>query len=203
MPGGGDPVRGGVQAKDDRRGTLLPGASEGTGAVQGVRGGDGGGIIGSIHDDTALEIGRGNMDLENLGHRGRAADILHGLPCQGRSAELPSEEMPRTSSDKDGDASTFYSPACPGHRGHFGGGKQPPPTVPPVQISGPLAYTERKAPCHHRWELPGNYPVFTVLLEIYHYVERNCRILVTPNFVYNIYDNEKQYPGEPVNIHIQ
>ena len=24
----------------------------------------------------------------------------------------------------------------------------------------------------HRWELPGNYPVFTVVMVIYHYVER-------------------------------
>ena len=24
----------------------------------------------------------------------------------------------------------------------------------------------------HRWELPGNYPVFTVVMLIYHYVER-------------------------------
>ena len=32
-----------------------------------------------------------------------------------------------------------------------------------------------------RWELPGNCPVFTVVMEIYHYVERIWRILVTPN----------------------
>ena len=34
----------------------------------------------------------------------------------------------------------------------------------------------------HRWELPGNYPVFTVVMVIYHYVERIWRILVTPIF---------------------
>ena len=38
---------------------------------------------------------------------------------------------------------------------------------------------------------------------VYHYIERICRILVTPNFSYNIYDHEKYYPDEPVNIHIQ
>ena len=38
---------------------------------------------------------------------------------------------------------------------------------------------------------------------IYHYVERISRILVTPDFVYNVYDHEKYYLGEPVNIHIQ
>ena len=34
MTGGGDPYGGGVRETDDRRGTLLPGAAEGTGAVQ-------------------------------------------------------------------------------------------------------------------------------------------------------------------------
>ena len=39
----------------------------------------------------------------------------------------------------------------------------------------------------HRWELPVNYPVFTVVMVIYHYVERIWRILVTLNvFVYHI-----------------
>ena len=52
MPGGGDPVRGGVQMTDDGRGALLPGASEGTGAVQVVHEGDGSGIIGGAQDDT-------------------------------------------------------------------------------------------------------------------------------------------------------
>ena len=53
----------------------------------------------------------------------------------------------------------------------------------------------------------GNYQVinlfFTMVMVIYHYVERIWGILVTPNFLYNIYDNEIYYPGEPVNIHIQ
>ena len=63
MPGGGEPDGGGVWATDDRRGTLLPGAAEGTGEVQGVRGEDGGGIIGGAQDDTAWAIGRGKIDL--------------------------------------------------------------------------------------------------------------------------------------------
>ena len=41
----------------------------------------------------------------------------------------------------------------------------------------------------HRWELPGNYPVFTVAMVIYHYVERIWRILITPILIYNIYDH--------------
>ena len=38
---------------------------------------------------------------------------------------------------------------------------------------------------------------------IYHYVERFWGIIVTPIFLYNIYNHEKYYPGELVNIHIQ
>ena len=54
----------------------------------------------------------------------------------------------------------------------------------------------------HRWELTGNYPVFTVVMVVYHNVERIWRILVTPIFnitymIINIY-----YLYEPVNIHI-
>ena len=40
----------------------------------------------------------------------------------------------------------------------------------------------------HRWELPGNYPFFTVVMAIYYYVERIWRILVTPIFLCNTYD---------------
>ena len=144
MPGGGDPVGGGVQATDDGRGTLLPGAAEGTGAVQGVRGGDGGCIDGRAHEYTKWVSGRGDMDFNNLGHWGRTSDVPHGLTGQGRPIDLP-----WISDDEDGDAGPFYAPACPGHRGHFGGGKTPPPTVPLMQHDGSLACVERKAPCHH------------------------------------------------------
>ena len=149
MPGGGDLVGGGVWARDDRRGNLLPGATEGTGTVQGVRGGDGGGIFCGAQDDTAWASGRGDTELKNLGHGGRAEDILHGLTGQGRPAELPGGGMPRTSGDEDINVGTHSALECPGHRGHFGGGKPPPPTVPPIRHAGPLAYTERKAPFHH------------------------------------------------------
>ena len=56
--------------------------------------------------------------------------------------------MLRTSGDKGGDAGPFSVPSCPVHRGNFGGGKPTLPMVPPMQHSGPLAYVERKAPCH-------------------------------------------------------
>ena len=48
---------------------------------------------------------------------------------------------------------------------------------------------ERKGCSAHRWGLPGNYPVFTVVMVIYHYVERIWRIIVTPILIYNIYDH--------------
>ena len=56
---------------------------------------------------------------------------------------------------------------------------------------------------HHRWELPGNYPVFTVVMAIYHYVERIWRILVTPIFYITYMIINRYYADEPVNIHIQ
>ena len=53
------------------------------------------------------------------------------------------------------------------------------------------------------WESPDNCLVFTVVMVMYHYVERIWIIIVTPNFSYKIYNREKYFPGEPVNIHIQ
>ena len=135
---------------DDRRGTFLPGAAEGGGAMQGVRGGDGGWINGRSHEDITWASGRVEMglELENLGHGGITVDVPHGLPGQGSPAELPGLGMPRTSDDEAGDAGPFSSPAFSGHCDHFGGVKPPPSTVPPMQHSGPLVCVEQKAPCH-------------------------------------------------------
>ena len=74
---------------DDGRGTFLLGAVEGTGAVQGFQGGYGGWIDGRAHEDTTWASGRGEMELDNLRHMGRTADILHGLPGQGRPIDMP------------------------------------------------------------------------------------------------------------------
>ena len=52
ITGGREPVGGGVRETDDERGTLLPGAAEGTSAVKGVQGGAGGWIFGRAHDAT-------------------------------------------------------------------------------------------------------------------------------------------------------
>ena len=58
MPGGEDPVGGGIWVTDDGRGTFLLGALEETGAVQGVRGGYGNWIDGRAHEDTTWVSGR-------------------------------------------------------------------------------------------------------------------------------------------------
>ena len=54
----------------------------------------------------------------------------------------------------------------------------------------------------HRWELPDNYPVFTVVMVIYHCVERIGELMLPPIFciTYNII--KKYYPDEPVNIDV-
>ena len=54
----------------------------------------------------------------------------------------------------------------------------------------------------HRWGLPGNYPVFTAVMAICHHVEIIVELSLPPIFLYEIYDHEKYYPGEPVSIHI-
>ena len=114
--------------------------------MQGVWGGDGGGICGRSQDDSAWAIGRGATDLEKLGRGGIAADISLSLPGQGRPVELPGGGMPGPSGDEDGDAGPFTIPACPGHRGHYGGEKPPSPTVHPIRHANPLAGTERQSP---------------------------------------------------------
>ena len=58
-------------------------------------------------------------------------------------------------------------------------------------------------PSDHKWGLLGKYPIFTVVMEIYRYVEIIGEFSLLPIFLYNIYDHEKYYPGKPVNIHIK
>ena len=43
----------------------------------------------------------------------------------------------------------------------------------------------------HRWELPGNCPVFTMVMVIYHYVDIIGEFLLPPQFLYNMYDYQK------------
>ena len=51
--------------------------------------------------------------------------------------------------------------------------------------------------------ITGQSPFFTVVMVIYHYIERTWRIIVTPDFCITYTIMRKYYPGEPVNIHIQ
>ena len=118
------------------------------GPVWVVRGGDGSRICGRSQDDSEWAGGRGAAELENLIDRGISADLSNGLPVQGRPAELPGGGMPGTSGDEDGDAGALPAPEFPRHRVYYGGGKPPPPTVHTMRHSGPLAGTERQAPCH-------------------------------------------------------
>ena len=167
---------------------------------------DGDGIIGEAHDDTAWASIRVEMELETLVHGVRAVDVPHGLPGQGRPAELPGEWIPRASGNEDGDAGTFYAPACLGHRGYFGGGRHPPHTVPPMWHDGPLAYTEQKAPCH-RTVLQGSgseeaagidlcYNTFSHIgVQYHHYPEHDtvCLSIFFPWIVFCIFPDQWHY----------
>ena len=55
----------------------------------------------------------------------------------------------------------------------------------------------------HRWESLGNYPVFNVVIVIYHYVERIGELSLPPIFHTTYTIIKKYHPCEPVNIHIQ
>ena len=82
----------------------------------------------------------------------------------------------------------------------------PPPAVlrisfPPLPFSSTPIYFS--TPSHNRWELPDNYPVSTVVMVIYNYVERTWIIIVTPNFCITYMIMNKYDPGESVNIHIK
>ena len=87
--------------------------------MQGVRVGYVGRVFCRAQDYTAWASGRGELDLENLDHGVRAADILHGIPGQWRPTEKPSGGMPRMIGNEDCNAGKFYAPACLGHRGHL------------------------------------------------------------------------------------
>ena len=148
MPGGRDPVRGGIWEKDDREGLHIPGTSEMKGPVRGLRERDGSGIIGITQGDAVWAGGRGAVEMGSFGHGRRAADVLDGLLDQGRAVELPSGGLPGPGRNKDGDTDEFFQPEFPVYCDHFGGGKPPPPTVPLMRHAGPLEGTKRKAPRH-------------------------------------------------------
>ena len=53
----------------------------------------------------------------------------------------------------------------------------------------------------HILELPGNYPVFTVVMVNLPLHLDDRGIIVTPNFLYNIYENEKYIIQEKQSIY--
>ena len=53
------------------------------------------------------------------------------------------------------------------------------------------------------WELPGNYPVFNVVISNYRYDKIIWIILIPPKYFVTYMIMKKYYPGEPVNINIQ
>ena len=55
----------------------------------------------------------------------------------------------------------------------------------------------------HIWILPGNYPVFTVMMVIYRYIDIIAEFLLLLIFWLTYMIMNKYYPGEPVKIHIQ
>ena len=133
---------------DNGGGPHLQGVTERTGPVRVMWGGDGGGICGESQDDSAWSISRGVTELENLVHGGRDAYLSNGLSVQGRPAETPGEGMTGPSSDKDGDAGSLPTPACPGHRGFSGGEKPPPPRLHLMRHDVSPLGTEQQSPCH-------------------------------------------------------
>ena len=144
MSGGGDPVGGGVHATDDRRGTRLPGASEGTGSVQGVQGGDGGGIIGGAQYDTAWASDRGDMDLENLGHRGKSRGRTARPSCPRETHRAARWRNPQYERKQGRQYGYILCTGMSWTPWSFWRRENHPPTVPPMQHAGTLSYTEQK-----------------------------------------------------------
>ena len=56
--------------------------------------------------------------------------------------------MSGTRDNEDVDVGKKILMACPGYCGGLGGGKPPPPTVPPMRHAGALTCSEWEAPCH-------------------------------------------------------
>ena len=130
VPGGRQPIGGGIRTKDDGGGADVSGEKKGAGRVRGLREGDGGRVAGIPSDDTAWEGEGGQVGLERISHGRRGnTNLSYRVPYQGRDKEMPSGGLPRKGWNTDGDEVTFLSPACPGHRDHLGGGKPPTPKV--------------------------------------------------------------------------
>ena len=65
-----------------------------------------------------------------------AQDIQDVIPGEGGTEAVSGNRVPGGSSNKDGDAGALHASARTLHRGDTGGGQPPPPTVPPVRLTG-------------------------------------------------------------------
>ena len=59
-----------------------------------------------------------------------------------------------------------------------------------VDVTFPYLIRQPLTP-NHNWNLPVNYPVFSMVMVIYRYIERLGELSLPLIFVYNIYDHEK------------
>ena len=142
VPGGGNTSGGSLQATDDGRVAFVSGETECPGTVQGVQGGDGDRVSGIPSTDAS---GESNIQENTLGNQGpwqRAMHLQYGFTNRWGTKELPHQGVSGMGGNMDGDAGSFLVPTCPGHCHYIGGGKSPPPIVPPMRYSGDLASTE-------------------------------------------------------------
>ena len=116
--------------------------------MQGVRIVDGVSIPDESSDDSTWEGGGDTAAMDNPGHGDRSTDFPNDFPGEMRPAEMPGGGMPGPRGDEDSNAGAIPAPARPWHRGHYGGGKLPSPTVRPMRHDGPPAGPERQALCH-------------------------------------------------------
>ena len=124
-------------------GTYIQGAAQRTSGVRRVRRAVGGRIPVDSSDDSKQEGGSDTAAMEHTGRGDQTPDLQDVLHGEGRTAEMPSDGVPKHSGDKDGNAGALLAPACPRHCGEL-----PPPTVRPVRHSSPPAGVERAAPGH-------------------------------------------------------
>ena len=121
----------------------------------------------------------------------QSVDDRGGIILKGKTTGAVKVTGMRDESGGQFQGSTPLEPEWPGKGPPVG--RRPAATSDPMDVPG-LLIRDRSVsdiPSRgHRWELPGNYPVFTMVMVIYHYAERIWRVLVTPKFLYNIYDNE-------------
>ena len=86
MPGGRQPIIGGVRTKDDGGGADVSGETKGAGRVWGLWEGDGGRVAGMPSDDAVWEGKGKQVELEGISHgRRRNTNLSDIVPNQGRN----------------------------------------------------------------------------------------------------------------------